>query len=30
MRMAGFLSPATRERIRAASDIVDVIGGICR
>ena len=24
--MAGFLSPATRERIRAASDIVDVIG----
>src|SRR5271166_5530144 len=25
--MAGFLSPATRERIRAASDIVDVIGG---
>jgi DNA primase len=25
--MAGFLSPATRERIRSASDIVDVIGG---
>src|SRR5271155_329490 len=25
--MAGFLSPATRERVRAASDIVDVIGG---
>src|SRR5580692_9241195 len=25
--MAGFLSPATRERIRGASDIVDVIGG---
>ena len=25
--MAGLLSPATRERIRAASDIVDVIGG---
>jgi DNA primase len=25
--MAGFLSPATREQIRAASDIVDVIGG---
>jgi DNA primase len=25
--MAGFLSPATRERIRAASDIVDIIGG---
>jgi DNA primase len=25
--MAGFLSPATRERIRAANDIVDVIGG---
>jgi DNA primase len=25
--MAGFLSPATRERIRAASHIVDVIGG---
>src|ERR1035441_9818557 len=24
--MAGFLSPATREQIRAASDIVDVIG----
>jgi DNA primase len=24
--MAGFLSPATREKIRAASDIVDVIG----
>ena len=24
--MAGFLSPATREHIRAASDIVDVIG----
>src|SRR5271169_2195726 len=24
--MAGFLSPAARERIRAASDIVDVIG----
>ncbi len=24
--MAGFLSPATRERIRSASDIVDVIG----
>jgi DNA primase len=24
--MAGFLSPATRERIRAANDIVDVIG----
>jgi DNA primase len=24
--MAGFLTPATRERIRAASDIVDVIG----
>jgi len=24
--MAGFLSPATRERIRGASDIVDVIG----
>src|SRR5580700_4641396 len=24
--MAGFLSPATRERIRAASDIVEVIG----
>ena len=25
--MSGFLSPATRERIRSASDIVDVIGG---
>lgn len=25
--MAGFLSPATREQIRAANDIVDVIGG---
>src|SRR5271157_4792128 len=25
--MAGLLSPATRERIRAASDIVDVVGG---
>src|SRR5580698_338778 len=25
--MAGLLSPATRERIRSASDIVDVIGG---
>ena len=25
--MAGLLSPATRERIRAANDIVDVIGG---
>src|SRR5271169_2416050 len=24
--MAGFLTPATRERIRAASDIVDIIG----
>jgi len=24
--MAGYLSPATRERIRAASDIVDIIG----
>jgi DNA primase len=24
--MAGFLSPATREKIRAASDIVDIIG----
>src|ERR1700690_4612731 len=24
--MAGTLSPATRERIRAASDIVDIIG----
>ena len=25
--MAGFLSPDMRERIRSASDIVDVIGG---
>src|SRR5712672_4127471 len=25
--MAGFLSPAAREQIRAASDIVDIIGG---
>src|ERR1700761_3524783 len=25
--MAGFLSPSTRERIRSASDIVDVVGG---
>src|ERR1700749_4304909 len=25
--MAGFLSPATRERIPAASDIVDGVGG---
>lgn len=25
--MSGFLSPATRERIRAANDIVDIIGG---
>ncbi|HEX7653509.1 MAG TPA: DNA primase, partial [Verrucomicrobiae bacterium] len=25
--MSGFLSPDTRERIRAASDIVDIIGG---
>src|ERR1700744_431280 len=25
--MAGLLSPATRERIRSASDIVEIIGG---
>jgi len=25
--MAGFFSPATLEQVRAASDIVDVIGG---